>query len=126
MTTRLTIAEATAAPVTRDAVQLFGDAVGDHNPVHFDVDFAKAAGLPDTVVHGPLTAAVVLDLLVGQLGAGAIRNLDLRLRGPVFPEDELTITPFDFGIEDRGIEVHNQSGTLVATGLLVLEGDPDA
>lgn len=122
----LTITEATAAPVTREHVGMFGDAVGDHNPVHFDLEFAKSAGLPDTVVHGPLTAAIVLDLLVAQLGAEAVLNLDLRLRGPVFPGDQLTITPHQFGIEDRGIEVHNQSGALVATGLLVLEGDPDA
>ena len=126
MTSPLIITEATARPVSREAVRLFGDAVGDHNPVHFDAGFAKAAGLPDTVVHGPLTAAVVLDLLVAQLGADAILNLDLRLRGPVFPGDQLTITPFQFGLADRGIEVHNQSGTLVATGLLILEGDPDA
>lgn len=126
MTTQLTITEATAAPISRDAVGLFGDAVGDHNPVHFDLEFATAAGLPDTVVHGPLTAAIVLDLLVDQLGADAVLNLDLRLRGPVFPGDRLTITPHQFGVEDRGVEVHNQSGTLVATGLLVLAGDPDA
>ncbi len=126
MTTQLSITEATAGPVTRDDVRRYGDAVGDHNPVHFDAEFAKAAGLPDTVVHGPLTTAIVLDVLVAQLGADAILNLDLRLRGPVFPDDQLTISPFQFGVEDRGIEVHNQSGDLVATGLLILEGDPDA
>ncbi len=122
----VTIAEATAAAITREHVQDYGDAVGDHNPVHFDPAFAKAAGLPDTVVHGPLTAAIVIDLLISQLGADALLNLDLRLRGPVFPGDQLTITPHAFGVVDRGVEVHNQRGDLVATGVVILEGDDDA
>lgn len=119
--TRPSITTATAAPITRVNIADYGDAVGDHNPVHFDVGFAKAAGLPDTVVHGPFTAAIVIDQLIAQLGADALLNLDLRLRGPVFPGDELTITAADYGVE-----VHNQSGALVATGVTILSGDPDS
>jgi acyl dehydratase len=117
---------ATAAPIGRDAVAAYGDAVGDHNPVHFDPEFAARAGLPDTVVHGPLTTAIVLDLLVAQLGADRILNLDLRLRGPVFPGDVLTVSPIDYGGGSHGVEVHNQGGGLVATAITILEGDPDA
>ena len=113
-----TITAASAAPIGRDRVSLYGDAVGDHNPVHFDVDFAKSAGLPDTVVHGPFTATIVLDLLIAQLGPDAVLNLDLRLRGPVFPGDALTISPADYGVD-----VHNQAGVLIASGVTILEGD---
>lgn len=112
---------ATTAAVTRQRVADYGDAVGDHNPVHFDVAFAKAAGLPDTVVHGPFTATLVIDQVIGQLGPDALLNLDLRLRGPVFPGDELTVSPADFGVE-----VHNQAGALVATGVTILSGDEDS
>jgi acyl dehydratase len=112
---------ATTAPITRERVADYGDAVGDHNPVHFDVAFAKAAGLPDTVVHGPFTTTLVIDQLVAQLGADALLNLDLRLRGPVFPGDALTITAADYGVD-----VHNQSGALVATGVTILSGDEDS
>jgi acyl dehydratase len=120
------IQPATTQPVTRERVAAYGDAVGDHNPVHFDPGFAATAGLPDTVVHGPLTTAIVIDCLVAQLGADQLLNVDVRLRGPVFPGDALTLTPVRWGQEDRGLEVHNQSGDLIATVIIVLEGDPDA
>jgi acyl dehydratase len=123
--TRLTIAPAIANPITRDAIAAYGDAVGDHNPVHFDVDFAKSTGLPDTVVHGPLTTAIVIDRLIAQFGADNILNLDVRLRGPVFPGDSLTLTPIDYGEQDRGVEVHNQRGERVATVTTILKGDAD-
>lgn len=123
---RIELRTATAGPIERDDVAKYGDAVGDHNPVHFDLDFAKAAGLPDTVVHGPLSTAIVVDQLVAQVGAENLLNLDVRLRGPVFPGDSLTITPVDFGEADRGVEVHNQSGQLIATAITVITGDPDA
>jgi acyl dehydratase len=119
--TQPTLQEATSAPITRERVADYGDAVGDHNPVHFDVAFAKAAGLPDTVVHGPFTATIVIDHLIAQLGADALLNLDLRLRGPVFPGDTLTVRGTDYGVE-----VSNQSGTLIATGVTILSGDEDA
>ncbi len=112
---------ATAEPITRERIAAYGDAVGDHNPVHFDLAFAKAAGLPDTVVHGPFTAAIVVDLLVAQLGADALLNLDLRMRGPVFPGDVLTVTAAEFGVD-----VHNQSGVRVASGVTILFGDEDS
>ena len=112
---------ATASPITRDRIQAYGDAVGDHNPVHFDAAFARAAGLPDTVVHGPFTTAIVIDQLIAQLEADTVLNLDLRLRGPVFPGDELTVTAADYGVD-----VHSQSGALVATGVIILSGDPDS
>lgn len=119
------ITEASAAPITRERIADYGDAVGDHNPVHFDPEFAKAAGLPDTVVHGPFTVAIVLDLLIAQLGGDAVLNLDLRLRGPVFPGESLTVSPADYGIGVHGIEVRNQAGAVVATGVTILEGDRD-
>lgn len=115
------LSPATSAPITRDRISDYGDAVGDHNPVHFDLDFARAAGLPDTVVHGPFTTAIIIDQMIAQLGADAVLNLDLRLRGPVFPGDALTVTAADYGVD-----VHNQSGALVATGVTILFGDEDS
>jgi hydroxyacyl-ACP dehydratase HTD2-like protein with hotdog domain len=73
------------------------------------------------VVHGPFCATIVIDRLIAQLGPDSLLNLDLRLRGPVFPGDELTISAADYGVD-----VHNQSGALVATGVTILEGDEDS
>ncbi|WP_420626910.1 MaoC family dehydratase [Candidatus Poriferisodalis sp.] len=95
------------------------------NPVHTDPEFAARAGLPDVVVQASHTTAIALDALAAQFGADAILNLDVRLRGPVFPGDDLTVSPVSFGEHDRGVEVRNQRGDVVATGIVILHGDPD-
>ena len=43
--------------ITRTTLALFAGASGDHNPVHIDLDFAKAAGMPDVFAHGMLPMA---------------------------------------------------------------------
>ena len=113
-----TINDAAIPAITRDQVQAFGEGVGDFNPVHFDPAFAKAAGLPDTVVHGPLTVALIIDALVAQKGSAALLNADTRLRGPVFPGDSLTVRSAEYGVD-----VVNQRGELVATTVTIIQGE---
>ena len=118
-------APTTAPRVTREAMRRFVVGVRDENPVHTDPEFAARAGLPDAVVQASHTTAIALDALVAQFGADAILNLDVRLRGPVFPGDDLTVSPVRFGEHDRGVEVRNQRGEVVATGIVVLRDGPD-
>ena len=41
-------------PITRTMLALFAGASGDHNPIHIDIDFARAAGtLPCSAKHMP-------------------------------------------------------------------------
>jgi acyl dehydratase len=112
------LAPTTLAPITRDQVQQYGEAVGDFNPIHFDHEFARNAGLPDTVVHGPLTVAKIADVLVAQLGGDALLNLDVRLRAPVFPGEELTVESADYGVK-----VTKSDGTVAATGVVIVRDD---
>ena len=112
------LASMTLAPITRDQVQQYGEAVGDFNPIHFDRDFARKAGLPDTVVHGPLTVAKIADVLVAQLGVDALLNLDVRLRAPIFPGDELTVEAADYGVK-----VTKSDGTVAATAVVIVGDD---
>lgn len=104
------ITAATTKPVTRVQIARYAGAVGDFNPIHLDDAFAAKAGLPSVIAHGPLTLALILDLIVAQVGADALTSFDARLKAPVFPGDALTIA----GSGDA-IEVHNASGTVVAT-----------
>ncbi|MCY4515881.1 MAG: MaoC family dehydratase [Acidimicrobiaceae bacterium] len=115
----------TAPAVTSEAMRSFVDGVSDPNPVHTDPEFAAKAGLPDVVVQASHTTAIALDALVAQFGVDAILNLDVRLRGPIFPGDEVTVSPVSFGELDRGVELRNQRGDVVATGIVVMRGDPD-
>ena len=121
----LRLTPSTASAVTPEAMRSFVDGVGDPNPVHTDPEFAASAGLPNVVVQASHTTAIALDALIAQFGADAILNLDIRLRGPIFPGDEVTVSPVSFGELDRGVELRNQRGDVVATGIVVMRGDPD-
>jgi acyl dehydratase len=42
------------SPINRHRLALYCGASGDHNPIHVDIDFAKASGFPDVFSHGML------------------------------------------------------------------------
>lgn len=44
-------------PISRLTLALYCGASGDHNPIHVDTDFARAAGMPDVFAHGMLSMA---------------------------------------------------------------------
>jgi acyl dehydratase len=68
----------TTKPVSRTTLALFAGASGDHNPIHIDIDFAKAAGMPDVFAHGMLGMAYLGRLLTGWVPQTAIREFSTR------------------------------------------------
>ena len=44
-------------PISRTTLALYGGASGDYNPMHIDIDYAKAAGESDVFAHGMLIMA---------------------------------------------------------------------
>jgi 3-hydroxybutyryl-CoA dehydratase len=59
--------------VTERDVQLFGEATGDKNPVHFDEEFARRTVFRGRVAHGALSIGYISALLGTQLpGEGSI------------------------------------------------------
>jgi len=71
--------------VTERDVQLFGEATGDMNPVHFDEEYAKKTLFRGRVAHGVLTLGFMSAVLGNQLpGSGAIFVCSTtRFKGPV-------------------------------------------
>ena len=65
-------------PISRHTLALYCGASGDHNPIHVDIDFAKAAGMPDVFAHGMLSAAWLARVLTGWVPQSAIHSLDVR------------------------------------------------
>ena len=59
------IVHKTFPPITRHMLALYCGASGDHNPIHVDIDFAKAAGFPDVFSHGMLVMAYLGPRLSG-------------------------------------------------------------
>src|SRR5439155_8286754 len=65
-------------PVSRLALALYCGASGDHNPVHVDIDFARAAGLDDVFAHGMLSMAWLGHALTGWVPQQSIREYRVR------------------------------------------------
>ncbi len=72
------IGSLTADPVTRHMLALYCGASGDHNPIHVDIDFAKAAGMPDVFAHGMLSMAFLGRLLTKLAPQTSLRSFGAR------------------------------------------------
>lgn len=97
------------APISRLQIARYACAVNDFNPIHVDEDFALASGLPSVIAHGPLTSALIIDVVVAQVGLDRLLGADIRLRAPVFPGEELTVEP-----TEDGAVVRKADGTAAA------------
>ena len=65
-------------PITRHRLALYCGASGDHNPIHVDLDFAKAAGFPDVFSHGMLVMAYLGQALTDAVPAPRLRSFSTR------------------------------------------------
>jgi acyl dehydratase len=67
---------------SRTDLMRYAAATGDWNPIHYDHDAARRAGLEGVIVHGLLMAAW-LGRLAGRYGS--LRAMKLRFRNPLRP-----------------------------------------
>nr|WP_145550965.1 MaoC family dehydratase [Variovorax boronicumulans] len=65
-------------PISRLTLALYCGASGDHNPIHVDTDFAKAAGQADVFAHGMLSMAYLGRLLTNWVPQSALREYGVR------------------------------------------------
>ena len=65
-------------PITRTTLALFAGASGDHNPIHIDIDSARASGMDDVFAHGMLSMAYLGRLLTDWVPQDRIRELSAR------------------------------------------------
>lgn len=77
-------------PVTRTTLALFAGASNDHNPIHIDTDFARAAELPDVIAHGMLSMASLARVLTGCSDPRRLRQFGVRFSGVTRVGDQLT------------------------------------
>jgi len=64
--------------VTRTALVRFAAASGDFNPLHIDIDAARAAGRHDVFAHGMLSMAFLGRALNGWVGQHRLRRFSVR------------------------------------------------
>jgi acyl dehydratase len=72
----------------------YAEASGDPNPIHFDEDFAKSAGLPGVILHGLYSMAQVAKAHTDAAGGDprALKRLEVQFRGMGFPEQEIVVS----------------------------------
>jgi len=79
-------------PITRTTLALFCGASGDHNPIHVDLDFARASGMDDVFAHGMLSMAYLGQLLSNWVPQKALRSYGVRFASITHVKDEITCT----------------------------------
>ena len=65
-------------PITRLDLALYCGASGDHNPIHVDLDFARAAGYPDVFAHGMFVMACLGQALTDAIPPPRLRTFATR------------------------------------------------
>ena len=115
-----TALELRAGTVTRTALALFGAGSGDTNPIHIDLDVARAAGFDDVFAHGMLSAAFLGRLLTEAFGQDRLRSLDIRFTAitPVNAEPTCTAVVREI----RGGEAHLDLTVTLADGTTTVTG----
>ena len=111
--------------VTADDIVRFTEISGDRNPLHYDVEAARATPFGEIVVQGGVTSAILNALVAEDLpGPGTVfLQVNWSFKAPVRPGD--TITGFAEVIDVRADKPITKLRTRVTRGdgTVVLEGD---
>lgn len=78
--------------VTRATLALYAEASGDPNPIHVDVAFARAAGMPDVLAHGMLLMAWLGRLLTNWAPQRDLREFGVRFSAMTYVGERITCT----------------------------------
>jgi acyl dehydratase len=79
-------------PITRAKLALYAGASGDHNPVHIDIDMAKASGLPDVFAQGMLSFGILARVPKNWAGQENLRSFGARFVSMTQVHDTITCT----------------------------------
>lgn len=94
-------------PISRTTLALFAGASGDHNPIHIDIDFAKAAGMPDVFAHGMLSMAYLGRMLTQWQPQSRLRKFSNRFAAITHLQDVITCS-------GKVVEIVEQNGERLA------------
>lgn len=109
-------------PVTREMLQRYAEASGDHNPIHLNPEFAVSVGLPDTIAHGMLTMGLAASALQTWFArCDAIVEFGTRFTKPVVvPESGTSVRFTGKVIEDLGDGRFSVEVTAISADIKVL------
>ena len=82
----------TLPPLTRHTLAVYCGASGDHNPLHVDFDFARAAGLDDVIAHGMLIMGYMGRTVTDWVPQTALRSFNTRFLAMTKIGNQITCT----------------------------------
>jgi acyl dehydratase len=85
----------------------YAGASGDFNPIHIDPEFAKAVGLPGTILHGLYMMGLVARANAGLADGDprALKRLSVQFRGMGTPETEIVVSGTVKGVDGDTVVV---------------------
>lgn len=105
--------------VSRDDIMKYAKLSGDFNPIHIDPNEARKAGFKDTLVHGAIILAWIVEYLYKIYGERIYSEIGFEVRfiSPLFPDERARIRAEwkDEGREIHRIYVEKENGERVAT-----------
>jgi acyl dehydratase len=111
--------------VTPDDIVRFTEISGDRNPLHYDLEAARATPFGEIIVQGGVTSAILNAVVAEDLpGPGSVfLQVNWNFKAPVRPGD--TITGFAEVLDVRADKPITKIRTRVTRqdGTVVLEGD---
>lgn len=73
--------------IDQQSVNMFGDASGDHNPIHFDAEYAKSTRFGRPIVHGILPASLIPALFASIVPGSVYLSQTLNFKKPLFIDE---------------------------------------
>ena len=111
--------------LTEDHVRKYAEITGDHNPLHFDRDFAAQTKFRKLVVQGGLTTGLLHAMVATDLpGPGTVfLSQNWKFVAPVFIGDTIRGEVEVLSVHDSKPVTHLKVEVFRDDGDLVLEGD---
>lgn len=110
--------------ISRTTLALFAGGSGDHNPIHVDLDVAKAAGLDDVFAQGMLGMAYLGRLITDHFPQSKLQSFTTRFAAITPVNAEPTCLALVTGVDGErltlDLRVELSDGTVVLNGQAVL------
>ena len=115
--------------ITTTMVKHFGEATGDHNPLHFDEEFASKTKFGGKIVHGMLTAGLISASMTECYGVGTIYlEQDLKFMAPVREGDTVKVEFYNESSDGKKTKLFVIASVedkhVVEGWALIIKGDP--
>ena len=94
--------------VTREDVDAYAEASGDHNPLHRDDEVARRAGYSGVIAHGMFTLGLLGSCVVAWTGdPAALLRMKAAFRAPVFMGETIVA-----GGRVRALDAESRTATI--------------